>query len=329
MTRHLPLLLGWLGGSLTTAALLMTFLASADGDIRTPDVGTLVPYEGRLDKDGVAVDDDVELTFRLWDGTTIRWSERRTVSVVAGRFAVLLGDTSASSADALTTAFDGADALELEVVVHEVGGDVVLSGRKPLSVAPYALLAGAGLDVDLGGDLVVESERTVNAAGTDGSLLLSDGASARLAIDGDQLSSTGALQLNRVSKQAVSLGGSLTVERGELRFAANGSSDGGVIARHDALGGTLTINPGGNLGGGTLFDGNVWPVGDISGITAFSSQDNQGGDCTEYDLGLETGELTQYCANGRAVVGGRWGGNQTSTKGLQFMRCCPIAFTVE
>ncbi|MFO0748151.1 MAG: hypothetical protein U1F43_21205 [Myxococcota bacterium] len=327
MSRRSNVVLGWLGGSVTTAVLLMTFMASADGSIESDGVPTLVPYQGRLERDGALVDEDVDVTFRVWDGATLEWSERRTVSVVAGRFAVLLGDTSATSAAALATTMRNADALELDVVLHTTSGDVSMVGRKAFTPAPYAMLAGGGVDAQLGGQLVVEAEDVVSASG-DGTFVLRDSDSKRLLVDGDDLDSNDTLALNRASKKAVHTGGRL-IARGKVGFASSTQGDGGTALQYTTAGNVLTINPGGALGNSTTFDANVWFDADVTGLDATCTSDNSSGSCVTYDLGLTSGTLTQYCPDRMAIVGGIWGGLNNGGKGLQFMRCCPYTLSVK
>ncbi|MFO0747352.1 MAG: hypothetical protein U1F43_17045 [Myxococcota bacterium] len=324
MRAHI--LLGWLGGSVTTAGLLVTAMAAADGDIKTDAVPTLMPYEGRLEHDGVAVDDDVSMTFRIYDGASLRWSEDRTVAVVGGRFAALLGDTSAASGATLSSVLQDADDLALEVVVHDAqDGDLVLEGRKRLAVRPYALLSHAGVGVRLGQQLIVETDRTVSADGSDAPFLVRDGDGHRLAIDGDEVDSASALQLNRASGLATKVGGALTVVGGSVTLAASSNGDGGAIA--SVSGGALELNPSGALGSQTNFGGPVTFNGDVSGLAASTNQDNSAAGCVTYDLGLTTGQLQQLCPSGTAMVGGIFGkNNDNTTKGLQFMRCCPISW---
>lgn len=328
MNAKIPrVILGWLGGSITTAALLLTFLAKADGSIVTDGVPALVPYEGRLERDGAALDEDLDMTFRIWDGVTLRWSERRTVPIVAGRFTALLGDTSSASGVNLAAALKKADSLELDVVLHTTSGDVTLEGRRPLSAAPYAILAGSAVDAQVGGQLVVEADETLSAS-TTGGFVLTDNDGKILSMDGDEINSSDTLYLNRASGKDINFARGVTTT-GKLTFASSASGDGGTAMSYNAATNTLTINPGGVLGKKTVFDGNTWLNDNVVGLDASMTSTNDSGSCVTFDLGLTSGTLTQYCPDKMAMVGGTWGGSTTGGgKGLQFMRCCPFELWV-
>lgn len=55
------------------------------------------PFQGRLeDSDGIPISSTVDMTFRMYDDqNNTLWSETRPVTIVAGEFDLLLGETNA------------------------------------------------------------------------------------------------------------------------------------------------------------------------------------------------------------------------------------------
>lgn len=101
-------------------------------------VPTEVSFAGRLaDADG-PVDGQVDLTFRLFDGSTMVWEESHAaVSAADGLVFVSLG-----SEDALDSSVFAGGGLDLEIAV----GGVAMSPRLPIRSVPYAVHAAVADD---------------------------------------------------------------------------------------------------------------------------------------------------------------------------------------
>ncbi|MCP4573954.1 MAG: hypothetical protein GY838_16465 [bacterium] len=125
-------------------------------------------FQGTLaDGGGTTLPDaSYNLTFRLWDadvGGSILWTEARVVTVDAGIFTVVLGETTP-----LLLPFDQPYWLGVQV-----GGDAELSPRSPLTAMPYAMNVADGAVVQsLNGrvddlSIVGGANITVNTVGND------------------------------------------------------------------------------------------------------------------------------------------------------------------
>ncbi|MBI5494815.1 MAG: hypothetical protein HY904_07280 [Deltaproteobacteria bacterium] len=115
--------------------------------------GTL-PYQGRIEKDGIPVNGALDFCFLLFtqaSGGSAVWSEAQpAVTVSAGDFAVRLG-----AATALSTAVEHATDLFLEVAVADAGSGsgcgstgssfTALSGRQRMGSGAFALSARRGI----------------------------------------------------------------------------------------------------------------------------------------------------------------------------------------
>ena len=145
----------WSALAAVAAILVSPLGARADGLANTDAVPRLVHYEGTLERDGAAVTGDVSMVFRIFDGSNPVWNEPQTVKVYAGRFSVLLGSSSAASANSLASAIAAADDLYLGVSLVVEGAEVTLTNRQRFTPVPYSLWTtaattlkvGAGLDV--------------------------------------------------------------------------------------------------------------------------------------------------------------------------------------
>lgn len=126
--------------------------------------GTL-PYQGRLENNGVLVNGAVDFCFQLFAddvSASALWAEQQAgVAVAAGEFSVRLG-----SVTALNAAVEGAASLFLEVGVTAAGsgggcpggGYTTLSGRQRLGASGYALSAKQGVpgqDFPISNNLIV------------------------------------------------------------------------------------------------------------------------------------------------------------------------------
>jgi len=194
-----------LGSSLTTAILVGGFTALADSNPATDQVPRLIPYQGTLEKDGVAVTGQVPMTFSIFDGasaTSAAWTEKQAVNVFAGRFMAMLGSTSATSATSLGKTINNADDLYLTVTLNNASGDVALSNRQRFLPVPYALWTTAATNFNVGRDLNVAHAATVwsdltvggTSAGSEGNLWVGN-AGGHTAIYNQEISGSPGLQL--------------------------------------------------------------------------------------------------------------------------------------
>jgi len=326
-TSRTRFLLAWTGGALVTALVMATLPAAADGDPATDGVGMVLPYQGYLEEGGEPVDADVDMSFTLYDGDTQRFSERRTVSVFAGSFTVLLGDTSATSSADLETALENADALELEVTVHASDGDRVLDNRKPLTVAPWAMLSRTLVEPTIGGQLVIEADLVVADDSSAAPFVITDSDGAQLLLDGDEVDSDGVLQLNTRSGGALQLGGDLIIEDGVIKMT---DGDGDLVeVLRATTDGELIFNYDAGAADHILIDSPAWfnatidYASKVNGLTSSVTVNEDS--CQTFDLTGTSGELTQSCTGARAWVGGEWGANVLNgSKGLRVMKCCTV-----
>jgi len=162
--------------------------ATAASDPGTGELPCVVPYHGRLEKDGVGWDGVVDLSFRLYDaGGALRWQEDwtadagRGVTVVSGRFEVLLGTWDSA---ALVAAIDHADDLWLDVRARAdaASGWAQLEDRRPFRHTAYALWAQVATeDLTFNGGLTVAGvTRVTNRVELGGATMDMDGAGAYL-----------------------------------------------------------------------------------------------------------------------------------------------------
>lgn len=105
--------------------------------------GVTIPYQGRIELDGVPLEGNQSLTFRVFDVATngaACWSTTETVAVSTGHFGVVLGPVTEGCL------FDRALYLEVEI-------DGVVLGRQRVHGAAIAHTAGPGGDFDVAGTL--------------------------------------------------------------------------------------------------------------------------------------------------------------------------------
>jgi len=105
---------------------------------RTNNVPNLIDFNGRLtDSSGNAVDQTVNITFKLYDaesGGTALWTETQTVNVTDGLFNVQLGSV---------TALDESNFSSSERWIGiSVGTDSEMTPRTRIAAVPYALQSG-------------------------------------------------------------------------------------------------------------------------------------------------------------------------------------------
>jgi hypothetical protein len=132
---------------------------AGDSNPGTESVPRALPYEGVLAVDGVPLNGELEVTFRLWgaprfvEGEVPLYEETRRVPFVNGRFSVLLGEAQQGLANAI---FD-ADALYVGITV----GGTTLRGRQRIVPVPYALWAAKAADFTVENNLSVAGEVSV------------------------------------------------------------------------------------------------------------------------------------------------------------------------
>jgi hypothetical protein len=142
-------------GAVTAFVLFVGVGALADGNPATDGVPRVIHYTGTLERDGAAHNGTATMLFRVFDGNTEAWSETQTVQVYAGRFSVLLGSTTATSANNLSEAINDADDLYLGVTLKLEQGDVVLTNRQRFTPAPFSLWTASASGLKVGGALEI------------------------------------------------------------------------------------------------------------------------------------------------------------------------------
>jgi hypothetical protein len=121
-------------GLAVAAATVVGTAIVARGQMSSTSVPRLIPYEGRLERNGAAFDGNLPADFALYaaaDAPTPLWGpESHTLAIVAGRFHVDLGSTTAIDPSILAQG-----GLFLGITVD----GVPLSGRQRFLASPYAL----------------------------------------------------------------------------------------------------------------------------------------------------------------------------------------------
>jgi hypothetical protein len=102
-------------------------------------VPTQVSFAGRLAGADGPIDGNVQLTFQLYDDSTMVWEEDHSVAATAGLVFVSLG-----SIEALDSTIFGGASLELEIAID----GVPTSPRLPIRSVPYAMRSGRADDAD-------------------------------------------------------------------------------------------------------------------------------------------------------------------------------------
>ena len=156
-------------------------VAFADGDQSTQTVigsNIVIPYEGFLMRDSDGVSGTQDIIFTLYDETdNALWSERITVTLYAGRFAVGLGTQNSLNSTILDAEqlYIGMTIVETDAAGNET--QVALSGKQAIEPAPFAAWSANSADFDVAGDLTVEGasthkgDSTINGnLGVDGSV---------------------------------------------------------------------------------------------------------------------------------------------------------------
>jgi len=121
-------------GLAAAVAIVIGTAMVAYGEMPSTAVPRLIPYEGRLERNGAPFDGKVPAEFSLYasvDTPTPIWGpERQTLDIVAGRFHADLGSTSAIDPSILAQG-----GLFLGITVD----GVPLAGRQRFLASPYAL----------------------------------------------------------------------------------------------------------------------------------------------------------------------------------------------
>jgi len=138
--------------------------ARADGDPAVSQVPMQIPYAGLIERNGSGLSGSIEMSLTLYadaSSATALWSERHTVMVYSGRFAILLGSISPESSAAMVVAIHGADDLHVGIMLHQDGQDIALQGRKRLVPQAYSLWSVAAADFRVNNDLTVVGNANV------------------------------------------------------------------------------------------------------------------------------------------------------------------------
>ena len=258
MNEKLKTILAAVAGCAIVLSFASTHTALADGNPATDQVPRLVPYQGTLEKDGVAVTGQVQMTFGIFDGatsTTPAWTEKLAVNVYSGRFMALLGSTTVASATNLAKAIANADDLYLRVTLNNASGDVALSNRQRFLPTPFAIWATASTNLQA---------TSINAP-------------------------TGnPLTLNNTTKTEVQVGGNIRLKGYDVTLSPWDSGprgDGGRALVLDT-GDTLAVNFSGDFAGGVRMEGAVKMTGSLTVPTATVS--------TRLDVGV----VAHHCDGG-------------------------------
>jgi len=160
-------------------ALCFASTVRADGNPATDNVAPLFSYGGMLERDGLAVNADVTMTFKLYDAAasnTVVWRETQVVPVSAGRFSVLLGECEGLGATARCPMGDDNSAVHISDIVRRAddiylaidldagSGPVSLQNRKRWVPVPYARLATHAADFEVANKLTVKGTLAAQGA---------------------------------------------------------------------------------------------------------------------------------------------------------------------
>jgi hypothetical protein len=159
---------------LAVGGLLVLGLCSRPAQAQDGTTGFLIPYQGRLERDGAAVNATVELRVGLFgdaapgtsaclEGATLSscgvWADAFSVPVHAGAFTVLLGSNTPIPATALAN-----PELYVSVAVRDGSTWKRLQGAQRLTSAPYAVRARASYDLDVDRNLTVDGQASVTGS---------------------------------------------------------------------------------------------------------------------------------------------------------------------
>lgn len=253
-----------LGLSLLAALAALGSQAFADEQGAADTVFRGVPFAGTLARDGQPFSGKVTLTFQAFAGryaTSPVWAETQAVTVVQGRYEVLLGAGTTDGASATTLAAllrQGQD-LYVAVAATTPEGAVAFAGRHRLLPASAAHWASTATGLRIGGGLLVEGSAASGGPG-DGPLVVATDAGS-LSLDADDVRSSGALTLGG---NGVSAGAGVLVRGGSITLTGPDGTTGRFAER--VLLGSLHINPDKAFGNRVTFDSPVTFTAGVSGV---------------------------------------------------------------
>lgn len=328
MTRILtalktPLILLGISGGLA----LGTMALNARADLKSDNIPDRIPYTGTLKVDGQAFTGDVELVFRVYDGLATdvaSWSETDKVHVDHGHFSVLLGQSGESKAAALRDVIEAADDLYVQVAMVDAAspdglGEMVFPGRQRLIASPAGLVTKAFSNATVYTKLSLASSKTVNAAATDGALVVVDGDGNMLAADGNSIDASATLGLNKRSGKGVSITGSVDIQGKSLTVTDGGSNTHQALTRATNI---VEINPDRSMN--VVIDSDVVFNNDVSGLaTTWRSQG-----ATSYWNMSDLGDGSDYktCPNNSVIYMARWVGDFSDGKAFTTVQCGRLSF---
>jgi|GEM_PF-2000610 len=157
---------------LVIGVLILGLAVFADGP---PGPSLLLPYYGRLESNGVAVENPLDVTFALFDAATAGnelWSDTLSVDPDSGRFGVVLGEQTA-----LPSSLRTQNTVYIEV---RIGGQVI-GGRSRLHPSWQAVTSNGAVNADY----ALYAEEAGHADGNDtGTFTIAkDGTTSRIVFD--------------------------------------------------------------------------------------------------------------------------------------------------
>lgn len=223
----------WILGSLLVANLTVELSSRsvfADGNSATISLPQAIPYNGRLEFDGVPFNGEVGIRFQLFDGpddVSPEWSGDYDVTVYNGTFSVLLGSDGAPD---FAEVLSNADRFELGMTLLSVGGvpldtPIALAGRQALFPVPFALHAQEAADFAVNRDLFVA--RNVDVIGTTrlrGAVTANSSIEATGALSGAALSVAGTVTAASLDINGAATAHSLTLDGASNFIAGSGAT---------------------------------------------------------------------------------------------------------
>jgi len=322
-SRRIRHALAWLGGSITTAILMMTL--SSQANLKTDGVSRFIPYRGALSFNGTPVNLSVEMEFKLYNSATDdtpEWAEQHTVTCYNGVFSVLLGNGVGDGLAALTDVLRNADDVHIGITLMTSEGTVEFGQKKRFVQLPYSYWATQGTDFTVGQKLRINTNKTLSSS-SNAPLVVQNGTHT-MGFGGQRIESNTLLHLNYRSQNTthtpeIRIGGSLDFK------SINGTKNGGTILKYDS--GNIVINEDGELGDSTVFASQVTFGENVSGISGqievtnvcdqgqdFSGSSNQSASCSDEDA-MTSLRLTGASGNVGAI--------------FTNFKCCDFAVTID
>ena len=230
-----------------------------------------INYQGVLtDSVGVPLNQDVSITFRLYDAATAgteAWSETQTVSVSNGVYSAQLGQS---------TSLDGVDFSVDYWLEVEAGGEI-LTPRQALTSVPYAMHAqyadgvAANTTIDLSVATESASEATLKGTNTGNGYGVYGWSGSNIGVYGYSVPGPGVFGTSNDGISVQGLNGA-TGNEGQLGTATVGVYGKGVSANSYGVKGEYATT--GNLGAlGTSFSG-VYGVGKGTANGIYGTNEN-------------------------------------------------------